>query len=202
MLRRLGVVVISVAVGACASSDAPTASTSGSAPDSSTPASVIASPSASPSATVFESSRHGYRVEVPPGWNVNEYGGSWEALSQFTPGGEIPGEDVIAPPDFGSFLVMNSMPIPTDMTADAWHSAFQALVSAGLPADCPGTTRSATFAGEPATIVEQTCDGAAIVGRSLVHGGRGYYFTTLSPYPDPVSEALVEALAASIEFTD
>jgi len=141
-------------------------------------------------------------VEIPPGWNVNEYGGSWDALSQFSPGGEIPGEDVIATPDFGSFLVMNSMPIPTDMTADAWHSAFQALVSAGLPADCPGTTRTATFAGEPATIVEQTCSGAAIVGRSLVHGGRGYYFTTLSPYPDPAAEALVETLAASIEFTD
>ena len=141
-------------------------------------------------------------MEIPPGWNVNEYSGSWEDLSQFAPGGEIPGEDVIATPDFGSFLVMNSMPIPTDMTAEAWHSAFQELVSAGLPADCPGTTRSATFAGEPATIVEQTCAGAAIVGRSLVHGGRGYYFTTLSPYPDPALEALVETLAESIEFTD
>jgi hypothetical protein len=141
-------------------------------------------------------------VEIPPGWIVNEYEGSWDTLSEFTPGGEIPGEDVVATPDFGSFLVMNSMPIPTEMTADAWHSAFQELVSAGLPADCPGTTRSATFAGEPATIVEQTCAGAALVGRSLVHRGRGYYFTTLSPYPDPASEALVETLAASIEFTD
>jgi hypothetical protein len=202
LLRKIGVVVIGLAVGACAAQGGPTASTSVTALDPSTAPPVLESPSAPPSASVFDSSRRGYRVEIPPGWNVNEYGGAWEALSEFTPGGEIPGEDVIAPPDFGSFLVMNSMPIPPDMTPDAWHSAFQALVSAGLPADCPGTTRSATFAGEPATIVEQTCAGSSIVGRSLVHGGRGYYFTTLSPYPDPPSEAIVDALAASIEVTD
>jgi hypothetical protein len=150
---------------------------------------------------IFESSRHGYRVEVPPGWVVNDYDGSWESLSQFTPGGEIPGEDVIAPPGFGSFLVMNSMEVPTAMVATAWQSTFEALVAAGLPPDCPGTSRSGSFAGESATILEQSCAGKHIVGRTLVHAGRGFYFTTLSPQ-DPAAEAIVARLAASIAFTD
>jgi hypothetical protein len=141
-------------------------------------------------------------MEVPAGWIVNEYDGSWDSLSQFTPGGEIPGEDAAAPRDFSSFLVMNSMAIPAGMTDREWLSAFEALVTEGLPADCPGTTQSGTFAGEPATIMEQTCADAAIVGRSLVHGGRGYYFTTMSPPDDPASEAIVDALAASIRFTE
>jgi hypothetical protein len=141
-------------------------------------------------------------VEVPVGWFVNEYDGSWDSLAQFTPGGEIPGEDAVAPPGFRSFLVMNSMALPSDMTASDWLSAFEALVAAGLPANCPGTARPDTFAGEPATILEQTCTDVAIIGRSLVHGGRGYYFTTMSPHPDPASEAIVERLAASIEFTE
>ena len=156
----------------------------------------------SPSARVFASARHGYRVEVPPGWVVNEYDGSWASLSQFTPGGEIPGEDAIAPPGFGSFLVMNSMELPTAMTGDQWRSMFEALVAAGLPPDCPGTPRSGSFAGETATILEQSCAGKHIVGRTLVHAGRGYYFTTLSPHPDPAMEATVSRLAASIEFID
>jgi hypothetical protein len=141
-------------------------------------------------------------VAVPPGWVVNEHRGSWESLAQFTPGGEIPGEDVVAPPDLHAFLVMNSMAIPTGMTASAWESAFEALVASGLPADCPGATRSGSFAGGSAMIVEQSCAGKAIVGRSLVHAGRGYYFTTMSPHPDPALEAIVATLAASVEFTD
>jgi plastocyanin len=161
-----------------------------------------ATPSATDVADTFQSTRHGYRVGVPPGWVVNEYPGTWEDLAQFTPGGEIPGEDSIAPRDFSSFLVMNSMPIPAGMTPSAWEAEFEAIVAAGLPADCATTTRSDTFAGEPATIVEQTCADVAVVGRSLVHGARGYYFTTLAPHPDPISAAVVDHLAYSIEFTN
>jgi plastocyanin len=173
-----------------------TAGTSATSPSPSPP-----SP-ASAEADSFESARHGYRVEVPPGWVVNEYPGTWEDLAQFTPGGEIPGEDAIAPRDFSSFLVMNSMPIPAGMDAQEWETAFEAIVAAGLPTECSTTTRSDMFAGEPATIVEQICADVAVVGRSLVHNGRGYYFTTMSPHPDPASTAVVEHLAASIEFTD
>ena len=169
---------------------------------SSPPPSTSTRPSVSPTPDVFESTRHGYRVEVPASWFVNEYNGSWDSLAQFIPGGEIPGEDAVAPPNFSSFLVMNSMAIPAGTTDREWLSAFEALVAAGLPANCPGTARPDTFAGEPATILEQTCTDVAIIGRSLVHGGRGYYFTTMSPHPDAASEATVERLAASIEFSE
>lgn len=169
----------------------------------STPPAPSISPSTqAPTTQTVESARHGYRVEVPAGWTFHEYEGAWNSLSQFTPGGEIPGEDAVAPPDFSSFLVMNSMAIPAGMTDSKWLATFEALVSAGLPADCPGTTRSGTFAGEPATILEQTCNSAAIVGRSLVHDGRGYYFTTMSPYPDPTRNAIVDRMAASVEFIE
>jgi plastocyanin len=166
------------------------------------PSSPSATSAASLPAVSFESTRHGYRVEVPPGWVVNEYPGAWESLTQFTPGGEIPGEDAIAPHDFISFLVMNSMPIPTGMTSAGWEAAFGAIVGAGLPADCSITTESGTFAGERATVIEQVCADVTVVGRSLVHAGRGYYFTTMSPHPDPANAAVIEELASSIEFTD
>jgi plastocyanin len=173
-----------------------TAATSNTSPSS--PSSTTAT---SAGADIFESTRHSYRVEVPANWVVNEYPGAWEDLAQFTPGGEIPGEDAIAPRDFSSFLVMNSMPIPAGMSPAEWGAAFEAIVATGLPADCSTTTRSEMFAGEPATIVEQSCADVAVVGRSLVHGGRGYYFTTLSPHPDPAGVAVVAEMAASIEFT-
>ncbi len=214
-LRGFGVVAMAVGLVACVGVSAPATSTSVPAPSptirqpSTAPSEAAApsatpsdSPSASPSARVFESTRHGYRVEVPPDWIVHEYDGSWESLAEFTPGGEVPGEDAIAPAGFGSFLVMNSMAIPTETTADEWRSDFETHVAAGLPPDCPGTPRSGTFAGESAGILEQTCAGKHIVGRTLVHAGRGYYFTTLSPHPDPAMEAIVAELAASIAFTD
>lgn len=215
LFRGLGLTLLAFVIAACSGAGAtapptsePVASSPGipTSPAPSTPSSPSPSTSTSHSALplddVFESKRHGYRVEVPVGWFVNEYDGSWDSLAQFTPGGEIPGEDAVAPPGFRSFLVMNSMALPSDMTASDWLSAFEALVAAGLPANCPGTARPDTFAGEPATILEQTCTDVAIIGRSLVHGGRGYYFTTMSPHPDPASEAIVERLAASIEFTE
>jgi len=97
---------------------------------------------------------------------------------------------------------MNSMELPTAMTGDQWRSSFEALVVAGLPPDCPGTSRSSSFAGETATILEQSCAGKHIVGRTLVHAGRGYYFTSMAPDEDPAAEAIVERLVASIAFTD
>jgi hypothetical protein len=87
------------------------------------------------------------------------------------------------------------------MSGTEWEATFEDIVAAGLPADCATTTRRGTFAGEPATIVEQICKDVAVVGRSLVHAGRGYYFTTLSPFPDPAGAAVVDGLASSIEFT-
>ena len=179
-LRGLGVVAIAVGLTACAGTRAPAPSTMEPAPSStaspsattpSTSTSPSSAPDVSSSARVFASVRHGYRVEVPPGWVVNEYEGSWASLSQFSPGGEIPGEDAIAPPGFASFLVMNSMELPTAMTGQQWRSSLEALVSAG----CPPIVRDPpldTFAGETATILEQSCAGRTTRSRRSHAGAR------------------------------
>ena len=186
-IRTLVPIVLGLMVTAC-SSDAP-------------PSAGPASPASSPSRT-FESSRHAYRLEVPAGWEVTEYEGTWTRLEQFSPGAEVRGEDVVAPPDLSSFLVSNSMEIPSGMAEAEWLEAFDALVAEGLPAECPGTTGSATFAGEPATVIEQECDGSIIIGRSLTHAGRGYYFTILFPEDDEAVEATLEDLVRSVEFAE
>jgi len=111
--------------------------------------------------------------------------------SHITSSGEIPGEDAIAPRDFSSFLVMNSMPIPAAMSPAAWEAASR-------PSRRPGFlptlhyNRVGHVRREPAKIVEQVCADVSVVGRSLMHGRRGCYFTTLSPHPDPASAAIVE----------
>jgi hypothetical protein len=189
-VRKLAPIVVGLIVAACAS-EAPTSDRSPSTPTT----------SPSPSRT-FESSRHGYLVEVPPRWDVTEHPGTWTRLGQFSPGAEVPGEDVVAPPDLSSFLVSNSMEIPSGMTASEWLEAFDALVAAGLPAACPATTGSGTLAGERATVVEQSCEGSIIIGRSLTHAGRGYYLTVRFPADDAAARATVERLVRSIRFAD
>ncbi|HEX6844603.1 MAG TPA: hypothetical protein VF235_05745, partial [Actinomycetota bacterium] len=114
---------------------------------------------------------------MPPGWNVTEYDGTWTDLAQFDPGAEVPGEDVIAPPDLASFLVVDSMVIPDGMSPGDWEAGFDAVVATAFTDDCPGSVGTGEVAGEAATVVEQPCEGSIIVGRSLAHGGRGYYFT-------------------------
>jgi hypothetical protein len=160
----------------------------------------VTSVSPAPSPSMFESERHSYTIEVPSEWEVTEYPGTWTRLSQFSPGAEVPGEDVVLSPDGGAFLVMNSMAIPDDMTAANWLRAFDARVAAGLDPNCPRTTDSEPLAGETATIVIQRCEGMAIVGRSLTHAGRGYYFTTGFPEGDSATEATLEGIVASITF--
>jgi len=175
-----------------------------SAPASVSPSpSIAASASASPAATaqVVESARHRYRVVVPPGWNLTEYEGTWETIEQFGVGVEVPGEDVIDSSSLQAFLVMNSMAIPDWMTGAEWLTAFDAVVSAALPPDCPGTPVEGTFAGEPAIVLEQSCGGTSITGQSLTHAGRGYYFTTVAPADGDAGPDL-EALVDSITFLD
>lgn len=186
-VRKLAPIVIGLMLAAC-SSESPSSAES-------------PSMSSSPSRT-FESSRHAYRVEVPPGWDVTEYEGTWTRLAQFSPRAEVPGEDVLAPPDLSSFLVSNSMEIPAGLAAAEWQEAFDALVAAGLTAECPGTTGSEIVAGEAATVVEQPCEGSIIIGRSLTHQGRGYYFTIRFPADDAAVRVTLERLVRSIRFAD
>lgn len=159
-------------------------------------------PAASGASEMFTSSRHGYGIEVPEGWRVKEYGGTWESLDQFSPGAEVPGEDVVGPIGLAAFMVMDSMAIPDGTTPEEWLAAFDARVLEGLPENCPGTSGSGVVAGEPATVIEQPCGRAVVVGRSLVHGGRGYYFTTMHTEDDLEAKAILDELVASITFTD
>ena len=158
--------------------------------------------SASPSPSTFESERHAYRLEVPPGWDVTEYGGTWRSFKQFSPGAEVPGEDVVLSPDGGAFLVANSMAIPEGMTPSDWLADLERLVRSGRDPDCTETTDTGDLAGEPAMIVEHRCDAMNVVGRSLTHGGRGYYFTIGFPPGDSAIAATLEGIVSSIRFVD
>src|SRR5690606_16413569 len=105
------------------------------------------------------------------------------------------------PPDRSDFLVMNSMEIPSDTSPEAWWSAFDAIVASELTSGCEVMTADGALAGQPATVVEQTCDDAIIRGHSLVHDGRGYYFTTRALVDDAEAIARIDELTESIEFT-
>lgn len=158
-------------------------------------------PSASPSSAVVESERHRYRITVPPDWTRVEYDGEWTALEEFGVGVEVPGEDVIDSSTLGAFLVMNSMAIPDGMSGEAWLAALDAIVQRALPADCPATASTAMVAGVEAVVLTQACGGTSIIGRSLVHGGRGYYVTTVAP-TDGDAGPILEQMVSSIEFLD
>jgi hypothetical protein len=154
-----------------------------------------------PTPIIFESLRHGYRATVPAGWSVSQYEGTWEQLDQFSPGSEVPGEDVIHPAmNRTSFVVLNSMEIPAAMSDVEWLAEFDAAVQAGLPQGCSVETTADTLAGEPATLVRQVCPDAVYLGRSLTHAGRGYYFTTRAPLPDQGLQAILSDLISSITF--
>jgi hypothetical protein len=191
----IAILVGGLAITACGSSEGdddaagPTTTLTSSAPSTTAP-------------LAFESTRHHYRLEMPAGWRVTEYDGTWTDLEQFDPGAEVAGEDVVAPASTSSFLVVNSMAIPEGTSATDWLTAFDAAVATGFTKTCPGTTRTGELAGERATIVEQPCEGSVIIGRSLTHEGRGYYFTTRGPSDDRDSEAMLEDLVASIAFVD
>jgi hypothetical protein len=159
-------------------------------------------PSPADTPATFTSDRHGYRVDVPRNWQVHEYEGEWTNIDEFIPGGEVPGEDVIAPPPLFPFLVMNSMPIPDGDTEQQWLAEFDAVVHAGLPEDCPGMTEQGTIAGVDATVITQDCDGFLTIGRSLAHNGRGYYFTTRSSTDSAASIDLLADLVGSIQFVE
>ena len=94
------------------------------------------------------------------------------------------------------------MKIPPGMAATEWEGAFESLVAAGLPSECPGTTVAGVLAGEPTTVVEQPCEGSIIIGRSLTHAGRGYYFTIRFPADDEAVRTTLEGVVRSVRFDD
>jgi hypothetical protein len=193
-------VVILLGATACGSDDdaADTANTADAADTGGSTTVATTTTAAGP--LVFESRRHGFRVEVPEGWRTEEYEGEWTRLDQFEAGAEVPGEDVIATTDFSTYLVVNSMPIPAGMTPAEWEDAFVARVLDGLPATCDPVRATETFAGLQATSLTTTCEIEA-VGRSFVHDGRGYYVTSGTPLDGAPPDGL-DDLVRSFELVD
>jgi len=156
----------------------------------------------SQSASQFVSERHSYHLEVPAGWNVSEYGGTWTDFAQFSPGAEVPGEDVVSAPDGSGFLVSNSMAIPDGMSPDEWLAELERLVTSGPDKTCRQTTDTAVVAGEQTRITRHQCADMDYVGRSLTHADRGYYFTMGVQSGDSTTQATLEGVVASIGFAD
>jgi hypothetical protein len=154
----------------------------------------------SPSASQFVSERHSYHLEVPAGWKVVEYGGTWTDFAQFRPGAEVPGEDVVSAPDGSGFLVSNSMAIPHGMSPREWLAELERLVTSGPTKSCRESTDTDVVAGEQATITQHRCADMDYVGRSLTHAERGYYFTMGFQSGDPTTKATLEGVVASIGF--
>lgn len=181
------VVLLVVALTACSS-------------DGSDPTPSAESAASSPSASQFASERHSYHLEVPAQWDVTEYGGTWDDFAQFSPGAEVPGEDVVSPPDRSAFLVSNSMAIPEGMSPDEWLAELERRVGSGSRPGCRASSGTDVVGGEPARVLRERCEDMHVVGRSLTHADRGYYFTIGFPAGDSATAATLEEVVASIGF--
>ena len=158
--------------------------------------------SPSPSTSRFVSERHSYDIEVPVGWKVAEYGGTWTDFAQFSPGAEVPGEDVVSASDGKGFLVSNSMAIPNGMSPDEWLAELERLVSSGSIKGCRESTDTDVVAGEQARITQHRCAEMDYVGTSLTHADRGYYFTMGFQSGDATTKATLEGVVDSVRFAD
>jgi len=156
----------------------------------------------SQSASQFVSDRHSYHFEVPAGWKVTEYGGTWTDFAQFSPGAEVPGEDVLSAPDGSGFLVSNSMAIPEGMSREEWLADLERLVSSGPTQNCRESTDTEVVAGEQATRTHHRCEDMDYIGRSLTHAGSGYYFTMGFQSGDATTANTLQSVIASIGFAD
>lgn len=172
------------------------------ASDDSARSSKATDKTSSPSSSRFVSERHSYHFELPAGWQVDEYDGTWTDFAQFSPGGEIPGEDVVSSPGSSGFLVSNSMVIPQDMGPERWLAELDRLVSSGPTKTCRSTTAIGVLAGERAAITQHRCLDMVYIGRSVIHADRGFYFTMGFQPGDTSTKATLEGVVASIGFAD
>lgn len=149
----------------------------------------------------FESAQHGYRIEVPADWEFVEGDDTWTSFDQFVPGSAVPGEDLASSAAGSGWLVANSMLLPKGMTPEAWLAELDELVGSGPSPDCREQRGTDVVAGEQATVVRHRCDDLTIVGSSLIHADRGYYFTVGYTTGDASTESTLEEIASSIRFT-
>ena len=71
-----------------------------------------------------------------------------------------------------------------DETRSRTWAELDSRVSSGSGPDCRATTDTGTVAGEQARITHHRCADREVIGRSLTHAGRGYYFTIGFPAGD------------------
>jgi hypothetical protein len=159
-------------------------------------------PSTTASPNWFESAQHGYRLEVPTDWEFDEGAGTWTSFDQFVPGTEVPGEDLASSTAGSGWLVANSMLLPTGMTPEEWLAELDTLVGSGPSPDCREQRGTDVVAGEQATVVRHRCDDLTIVGSSLIHANRGYYFTVGYTTGDSATQATLDGIVSSLGFID
>ena len=158
-------------------------------------------PPATVSPSSFESAQHGYRIEVPADWEFVEGTGAWTNFDQFVPGTTVPGEDLASSAAGSGWLVANSMLLPKGMTPEEWLAELDERVGSGPSPDCTKQRGTDVVAGEQATVVRHRYDDLTIVGSSLIHADRGYYFTVGYTTGDASTESTLEQIASSIRFT-
>ncbi len=151
---------------------------------------------------MFASQRHAYSLQLAAGWQVAEYGGTWATFDELSPGAEVPGEDVVSSTDSPGFLVANSMSIPSGMSSEAWLAELDRRVRSGSDLGCRASTDTGVVAGEQTKITHHRCEDREVIGRSLTHAGRGYYFTIGFPAGDATTAATLESMVSTIGFID
>jgi hypothetical protein len=191
------VVVLLLGVSACGSDD----TVEDGAATSLTPTATTTPTTTAAASLTYESTRHPFRVAIPEDWQLTSVDGTWTSFDQFVVGEAVPGEEVLGTPDRATFLVVNSMVLADGVSPEQWAADFAALVGEATFEGCARTTGEGSVDGEPAVVAEDACNGDILVGRSLVHGGRGWYFTTRGA-DDPTTVALLDDVAASIDFTE
>jgi len=150
----------------------------------------------------LESAQHGYRIEIPADWEFVEGAGTWTSFDQFVPGSAVPGEDLASSTTGSGWLVANSMLLPNGMSPEEWLAELDELVGSGPSPNCREQRGTDVVAGDQAIVVRHRCDDLTIVGNSLIHANRGYYFTLGFPTGDSATAATLDGIASSLRFID
>jgi hypothetical protein len=141
-------------------------------------------------------------VRLPADWEFVGGTGTWTSFDQFVPGSAVPGEDLASSTTGSGWLVANSMLLPNGMNPEEWLAELDELVGSGPSPNCREQRGTDALAGEQVTVVLHRCDDLTIVGSSLIHANRGYYFTLGFPTGDSATAATLDGIASSLRFID
>jgi hypothetical protein len=156
-------------------------------------------PSVPGSGKPYSSSRHGYSLQIPTNWTVNEIAGSWAPGAVFPYLG--PGSDQFVDPAHGDITrFMNSQPITGGMTSEQWLTQYIAIHTAFFD-NCRQLSEAGVQAGgQPATMYTFDCSGAGSSREDssqvlLTHDGRGYAFRVITDGPGDEKQILTDWIA-------